>query len=363
MLSQMATPERTVDVRPRTVFKVVGIGLLVALVLWVVYLSRGVLAWVLIAAFLAMALNPLVALIERRGVSRGRAALLTFVGALVVIGGLSYLLVPPLARQIKEFVDAVPNLVDDLTKGRGPLGFLERDYQIVERIRKAVEEQGAGGVLGFTSAGLSVARSVLTAIVGAVTIGFLTLFMLLDGRRLLGTFLGYLPARVRPRWERTFSGIARTVGGYVTGNVLISIIAGAVATAALFATGMPFAISLGVVVAILDLVPLAGATIAAVIVVLVALAAKGWVIALILAVFFLVYQQVENHVLQPVVYGRTVQLSPLVVLISILIGAELAGVLGALGAIPIAGTIVVILDELLARRGAEKPPPAGAPQA
>jgi predicted PurR-regulated permease PerM len=356
----MATPERSVDVRPRTVFKVLGIVLLVAFVLWVVYLSRGVLAWILIAAFLAMALNPAVELIERRGVARGRAALLTFVAALVVIGGLAYLLIPPLARQVQDFIDAVPSLVDDLTKGEGPLGFLERDYQIVERVRQAIEEQGAGGILGFTSAGLSLARSVLTAVVGAVTIAFLTLFMLLDGRRLVGTFLGWLPPASRPAWERTFRGISQTVGGYVTGNVVISIIAGAVATAVLFATGMPYAISLGVVVAVLDLIPLAGATIAAVIVVLVALATEGWVIAVLLTAFFLVYQQVENHILQPLIYGRTVRLSPVIVLSSVVVGAELAGILGALGAIPTAGTIQVILDELLARRKADEPPPAAA---
>ena len=115
-----------------------------------------------------------------------------------------------------------------------------------------------------------------------------------------------------------------------------------------------------VVVAIFDLVPLAGATIAAVIVVMVALASEGWVIAAILAIFFLIYQQIENHVLQPLVYGRTVRISPVVVLIAILIGADLAGVLGALIAIPIAGSLQVILREVLTARKerAEAPEPA-----
>jgi predicted PurR-regulated permease PerM len=346
----VAPQERTVLVRPRTVLTVLGIGLLVAAVLGLIWATRGVVGWILIATFLAMALNPPVEFLVRRGVARGRAAVLVFLLALVVIGGLSYLLIPPLVGQITDFVEAVPDLIDDLTRGEGPLGFLQRDYQIVDRVREAIEEQGVGGILGFTGAGLSVARGVLTAVVGVVTIAFLTLFLLLEGRRLTETGLGLIPEQSRPRWERALYGVYRTVGGYVTGNVLISIIAGFVATAVLFATGTDYAISLGVVVALFDLVPLAGATIAAIIVVLVALATEGWVIALVLGIFFLVYQQVENHVLQPLIYGRTVQISPVVVLISVLIGADLAGVLGALGAIPIAGSLQVILSEVLAAR-------------
>jgi len=346
----VASEERVVSVRPRTVLTVLGIALLVALVLWVIWLSRGVVGWMLIAVFLAMALNPAAEFLERRGIRRNRAAVLVFLLALALIGVVGSLLTPPLVRQIRDFVEAVPGLVEDLIQGEGPLGFLEREYHIVERIREAIEQQGVGGVLGFTGAGLSIARGVLTAVVGVVTIAFLTLFLLLDGRRLAGVLLGYVPEGVRPRWERVFQGIYRTVGGYVTGNILISVIAGLVSTAVLFATGMPYAVSLGVLVALFDLVPLAGATIAAIIVILVALATEGLVIAIVLAAFFLVYQQVENHVLQPLIYGRTVQISPVIVLISILIGADLAGILGALVAIPIAGSIQVVLDEALAAR-------------
>jgi predicted PurR-regulated permease PerM len=145
--------------------------------------------------------------------------------------------------------------------------------------------------------------------------------------------------------------IYRTVGGYVTGNLFISLVAGVSSGLMLFILGVPYAAALGLVVAILDLIPLAGATIAAIILVLVTLAANGLTAAIIVAVFFVVYQQVENHLLQPLVYGRTVQLSPLAVLVSVLIGAEVAGVLGALGAIPVAGAIqVIIVDWQRARR-------------
>ena len=125
----------------------------------------------------------------------------------------------------------------------------------------------------------------------------------------------------------------------MAGNLLISLIAGVASAAVLLIVGIPYAVALGLLVALLDLVPLAGATIAAVIVSTVAFLSENWVHGLIVVAFFLLYQQFENHVLQPMVYGRTVQLSPLAVLIAVLVGAELAGVIGALGAIPIAGTI------------------------
>jgi predicted PurR-regulated permease PerM len=344
--------ERVISVRPRTVLTVLGLVLLVTVVLPVVWMTRGVVAWILIAIFLAMALDPGVEYLVRRGYRRGTAAVVAFVVTLVVIGALSYLLVPPLVGQLRDFAEAVPDLVDELVRGEGPLGFLQRDYEIVDRIRDALDDRGISGVLGFTDVGLSFARSVVTAVVGVVTTAFLTLFFLLDGKRLYRTFVEALPPQRRFRVERVGSGIQRTVGGYVTGNILISIIAGGVATAVLFALGVPYAVSLGVVVAVLDLVPLAGATIAAVIVVLVALATEGVVIAIALAGFFIVYQQVENHLLQPLVYGRTVQLSPVIVLIAVLIGADLAGILGALGAIPIAGTIQVVLTEVMESRRA-----------
>ena len=137
----------------------------------------------------------------------------------------------------------------------------------------------------------------------------------------------------------------------MTGNLLISLIAGTATTIVLLATGVPFAVALGLIVAILDLIPLAGATLAAIIVGLVAFL-HSIVAGIVVVVFFIVYQQLENHLLQPLVYGRTVQLSPLVVLIAVLIGAELAGILGALGAIPVAGALQVIIVDWLEHRRA-----------
>jgi predicted PurR-regulated permease PerM len=352
----MHAPERVVTFRPRTVLVVLGVTIVVAIILALVYLAWHVITWILIAVFLAAALNPAVQYLERRGLGRGIASALVFLAALLVISGLGFLVIPPLVDQVRKFIEAVPDIVADITAGRGPFGFLERDYGITEKVRDAIEERGAGGVLGLTEPAVAVARSVVTAVVGVVTVAFLTFFMLLEGPRTVDRFLAILPPTTAARWRRVGGDIYRTIGGYVTGNLLISLIAGTATTIVLFAVGSDYAVALGLVVALLDLIPLAGATIAAVVVSLVILVELGWVQAVIVGGFFVVYQQVENHVLQPLIYGRTVQLSPLAVLVAVLIGAELAGVLGALAAIPIAGSLQAIGRELLEyARGREAP--------
>jgi predicted PurR-regulated permease PerM len=338
-------PERVVSFRPRTVLTVVGLLLGIAIALWVVWIARQVIVWMLVSVFLALALNPAVEALQRRGLTRrGAAAAAVYLLALVLFAGLAALILPTVVNQANDLVDAAPGYVQDLTKGRGPLGFLETRYHVVERVRDAVNGGGGGGggIASGASTALDVTRSVLTFVAAVVTIVFLTLFMLLEGPAWMERFYGLLPPGTQPRWRAVASDIQKTVGGYVTGNLLISLIAGASATIVLLIVGVPFAVALGLLVAILDLIPLAGATLAAVLVTLVALT-HSLTAAIVVGIFFVVYQQLENHVLQPLVYGRTVQLSPLAVLISVLIGAKVAGVIGALGAIPVAGTIQILL--------------------
>ena len=343
------SPERVVLFRPRTVLQVAAVVLGVAIALWVVWVSRRVISWVLVAFFLALALNPAVRLLQARGLRRGAAAAVIYLAAIAVAGLLAALFIPPLADQADGLAEAAPQYVEDITAGRGPLGFLERDYQVVEKVREATSGRG-GDALGGADTVVAVGVGVLTAIVGFITIVFLTLFMILEGPAWWDRSLALLPQASRPRWRNVGQRIAQTVSGYVTGNLLLSVIAGVSSTVMLLIMGVPFALALGLVVAILDLIPLAGATLAGVLLTSVGFLASVTA-GVVMLIFFVLYQQLENHVLQPLVYGRTVQLSPLVVLVSILIGTEVAGVLGALGAIPIAGTLqIVLLDWLEHRR-------------
>jgi predicted PurR-regulated permease PerM len=341
--------DRVVHFRPRTIFLVLAILLGVAVVLYVLWVARHVLSWLLVALFLALALNPAVELLQRRGLGRGAATGTTFVLALAVVGGFGFLFIPTLVDPVTSFADKVPDYVHDLTHGRGRLGFLETKYHIVERIRSAVQENGVGKLVGGAGTALAITRSIISIVVATVTIVFVTFFMLLEGPQWLERIYGLFGEARQERYRRIGHAIYRTVGGYVTGNLLISVVAGVSSGVAIWLTGVPFAAALALLVGIFDLIPLAGATIGALVVVLVALAANGVTAAVILGVFFVIYQQIENHAIQPLVYGRTVQLSPLAVIVSVLVGAELAGVLGALAAIPVAGTLQVVLVEW--RRG------------
>jgi predicted PurR-regulated permease PerM len=347
----MARPEvRVVTVRPATVLTVLGITALVGTALLLAYLAWHVLSWILIATFLAAALNPAVNAFEARGWRRSIASSIVFGLTLLLLTAIGALIVPPLVGQVSDFVEELPDFIDDVTAGRGPLGFLQDDYQLVDRIREAIEEGGAAGVLGLSESVLDVARSIVTAVVGVVTIIFLTFFMLLEGPRTVQRLLGLLPDGTRVRYERVGHEIYRTISGYVTGNLFISLIAGVVSTIVLFAVGSDYAIALGLLVAILDLIPLAGATLAAIFVSTIILIETDWIRFVIVVAFFIAYQQLENHVLQPLVYGRTVQLSPLAVLCAVLVGAELAGILGALVAIPTAGSLLAVGREVLLYR-------------
>jgi predicted PurR-regulated permease PerM len=343
-------PERLVSFRARTILSALGVILAVAAVLEVLWVARGVITWVFVALFLALAINPLVEWLQANGIRRRSVAVA--VASIAVLGGIAALgatFVPILVGQVNDFVDAVPGYVDDITRGRGRLGFLQEDYHIVDRVQEAIESGGTSRVLGFSGTALAVTKSVIHIVAATIAISFMTFFMLMEGPSWVERFYGLLPEQSQERWRAVGRDIYRTVGGYVTGNLLISVIAGVASTVVFWIVGLPYAVALGLLVAILDLIPLAGATLAAILVTTVGFL-DSVTTGVIVLVFFIAYQQIENHLLQPLVYGRTVQLSPLAVLISVLIGAELAGILGALGAIPVAGAIQVIIVDYLRHR-------------
>src|SRR3954464_1415344 len=176
--------ERVVIFRPRTVVMVSSILIGIAAALWVVWIARHVITWILIALFLALALDPGVRWLQARGVRRrGAAAGLIYFAALLVIAGLAALFIPTLVAQVNDFVDAIPRYVRDLTHGRGPFGFLETKYHVVERVKDAGNGKGGGGgnFAGGANAVFDVTRTAATFVAGVITIAFMTFFMLLEG--------------------------------------------------------------------------------------------------------------------------------------------------------------------------------------
>jgi predicted PurR-regulated permease PerM len=337
-----------VVVAPRTLVLFVAASLGGVLLLALAYTARGILVQFVVATVLAMALDPLVQLLQRRGLRHGSAVGVAFTVALLGVALFVYLLVPPLVDELTRFAHNVPTLLEKLTHGHGRFGFLERRFHVVERARAAVAGPGSGHTLGSA---LNIAGRVFTTVGAIVTVAFLTLFVSLGGRAWFNGFLQVVPEGSRARWRRGGSGVSDAVGGYVGGNLLISVIAGTVTTLLLLATHVPYPVPLGIVVAFFDLIPLVGATIGMVIVAAVALT-KGIPTTAIVVGGMLLYQQIENHVLQQLVYNRTVKLSPLAIALSVAAGAEIGGIVGALLGIPFAGALKVVSHELLDwRRG------------
>ena len=252
-------------------------------------MSRQTLTWIFVALVLTLALAPAVDVLHQRGLKRrGAAILVVFLLGLAFLAGIGALLIPPLVDQVSGFAKAAPGYARDLTHGRGPLGVLETKYHVVEKVREAVSSGGgATKFAGGAGTVLSLTRGVVTAVVGFVTIIFLTLFMLLEGPAWWERGIGMLPEESRPRWRNVGRQIGQTVSGYVTGNLLISLVAGTLSAIVLLVMGVPFPLALGLLVAILDLIPLAGATLAGIL-----LAVVGFLTSVTAGiVFFVLYQQ------------------------------------------------------------------------
>ncbi len=329
-------------IAPRTLVALVAVFLGGVLLLALAYAARGILVQLVVAIVLAMALDPFVQMLERRGLRRGSAVGVAFTVALLGVALFVFLLVPPLVDEVTRFAHNVPALLQKLTGGHGRLGFLERRFHVVEHARAAVAGHGSQHALGSA---LNIAGRVFSTVGAIVTVAFLTLFVSLGGRAWFDGFLQVVPASSRARWRRGGSGVSAAVGGYVAGNLLISVIAGTVTTLILLATHVPYPVPLGILVAFFDLIPLVGATIGTVIVAAVALT-KGIPTTAIVVVGMVIYQEIENHVLQQLVYNRTVKLSPLAIALSVAAGAEIGGIVGALLGIPVAGALKVVSREL-----------------
>ena len=339
----------------RTVVRVILVAIAVVAALYFLWLVRSVIGMLFIAVFLAVALGPVVEFFSRRGLKRPLAILLTYVLLLLSVFGLGLLVVPPIVNGVNDFVKNVPGYVSDLRHSK-----TFRKYDDKYKITPKLQEQ-AQKLPTHLSDAVSGLRDITVGIFGTivqlVTILVMTFFLLNDGKRILAfTFRELGPDRGE-RIGRIGEDVYKAVGGYVAGNILISIIAGVTAYVVMMLLKLPFAVPLAVLVAFLDLIPLVGSTIAGAIVAIVA-AIVGFPTKLIIWVIFeIVYQQVENNVIQPVVYRRTVAIHPLIVIVAVLIGGSLLGILGALLAIPIAATIQIVVKEWWQYRRARLLPP------
>jgi predicted PurR-regulated permease PerM len=312
--------------------------------LWLLVTSWTVLSWVLVAIFLALAAHPLVSVLEARGMSRGVAVMGVGLLGLGLLTALVMTLVPMLLEQGRGLAQAAPGFLDRLRHH----AWVERMDERYDLISQASEElrrhisMAPGPVLG-------VVTDVLRHVLAGVTIAVLAIFFLLFGSGLFNTALQWVEPARREYYWRLGRRMNRAVGGYVAGSFLVALIGGVFTSVMTLLLGVPYFLPLGLTMTVLGLVPFVGSFLGGILVAGTTAASVGGRAGLIALGLFLVYQQVEGNLLQPLVQRRTLKMNPLLIALVMLLGTGLAGLLGALLSLPIAGAVQVLLQERLAR--------------
>lgn len=328
----------------RTILRILGMVTLFVVAIWLIIVLKRQITWIVIAAFFAVALNPAVNFLKKflPRKSRGAAAAIVVFGSAAVVVLLIAAFVPSLIGQTVSLVNNFPAFLRDLDSSKAPFAELLRRYQVVGYVQQH-QAQITGSLSGLGQPLLGAARGILGGLIGVLTVVSLTFFMLAEGQDWLNKLRNSRYGSTFKKLEPVTTDMYSAVSGYVVGNVATSILAGIAAAIMMAILGVPYVLPLAIVVAVFDLLPLVGATIAAVIVLIVCLFQSVWT-ALVMLIFFLIYQQFENQILQPMVYAKTVQISPLIVFIAALLGASLAGIIGALIAIPVAASIKILIS-------------------
>ena len=345
---------------PRAVVRNVLIVVGVVVTLYLIYLLRRPIGWIVVAAFLAVALSGPVNWLQRRIGRRGIAIALTYLGLLLVPFGISAIVVPPVVTGANDLAEDAPRYATDLQDfvQRNPtLRGLEEDYGLTTQLQEEARKLpgrlgGAAGTLRDLGVGL------VNSIFAGVTILVLSIFMIGGGRGWIRRAAALQSPERAALIDRTVDRMAAAVGNYVAGVLAQATVAGITTFIVLTILGVPFAAPLAVVVFFFDLIPLVGATIAAVIVAIVTVFVNFPTATIIWVIWAVVYQQVENNVIQPQIQRRAVDVHPFVVLVSVLFGSTLFGVPGALLAIPVAASLqIAVLEWWRWRHGAPPGPP------
>jgi predicted PurR-regulated permease PerM len=334
-----------VTVSVHTLLVLLAFALLVALAI----LSLGTLISIFVAAVLALGLDPPVSALVRRGWGRTRAALALFAAIFVAAVVLVLLVVGPVWQQITDFVHQLPQYWEELTSKPG-FKELTSTAGADDTIRKALNDL-ASGLPDAANVIFGALGSVFGSVLSLVTLTFLSLFLLMERPAITDWLFGFTRPEGEARWHPVIEDSISAVSTSLLGNIAISVLAGLVGGLSAWALGLPFPIVLGLIAGVLDLIPQVGATVASVILVAVALTVSTQA-AIVMLVIQLVYQQLENYVIYPIVYRRAVELTGFTTIAAVLIAGTLLGVVGAILAVPFAAVIKTVLREAGAPRRA-----------
>jgi len=337
-----ARPQVEIIVPTRTLVVLLSFGVLIALAI----VSLGTLLSIFVAAVLALGLDPVVGALVRRGWPRGRASLFVFAMLFVGVAALVVFTVGPLWDEVVEFVHEIPTYWEQLTNSAAFEKLISQSDQ--ESVASALRDL-VNGLPDAANTLLGAAGGVFGAALSLVTLTFLALFLLMERPTITAWLFGFTPAAVEARWRPVLEDSIVAVSSTLIGNVAVSCVAATVAGLSAWALGLPFPIVLALITGLLDLIPQIGATIAAIILALVALTVSTPA-AIAMIVIQIIYQQLENYVVYPIVYRRAVELSPFTTVAVVLVSASILGVVGAILAVPFAAVIKTVLREAGAPR-------------
>jgi predicted PurR-regulated permease PerM len=346
----------------RIILRAVLIVVAVVIVLYVIYQLRRPISWLVIAAFIAIALSgPVNALSQH--MRRGFAIAIVYLVLLLIPIGILALLIPSMVSQGEDLANNAPQYAEDVTdfvNRNETLSNLNQDYNITGKIEDEAAKlpdkiPDAAGTLQDIGVGF------VNSVFAALTIFILSIFMVASGRYWIERFLETRHPEQKVRMERALDHIGHAVGNYVGGALLQATIAGVTSFILLTILGVPFAAALALVVFFFDLIPLVGATLGAVLVAIVTLFVNFPVALVVWVIYSIAYQQIENYVIQPQIQKRAVSVEPFVVLVAVLFGATLFGIIGALLAIPAAASLQIAIREWMAYRREVVEPPAPTP--
>lgn len=312
--------------------------------LYLIYLLSSVLLQVVVALIVAVALQPLVKFLMRRGLGRAWSVVVTMIVTCLALLIVTSLIVTPFVTQGTKLVENAPQIVSDLVHNE-QLRFLNEQYHIVDRVKELSQTQAAR-LAGVGVPVLAILKNIVGGISSFIIIFVFAFFFLLQGPEIWERLLKHTSLTRAERLRKIGEKISKAVGGFVTGNLLISLIAGTVALIALLILDVPYAFALAALMALFDIIPLVGAALGTIVIGLVALT-QGLLPAVIVVAILLLYQLVEGHFIQPLVYSRVISLSPLLIILASVIGAELAGIVGVLLAIPVAAALQIVVTEII----------------
>jgi predicted PurR-regulated permease PerM len=322
----------------RTLLTLLGFGVLVALAL----LSLGTLISIFLAAVLALGLDPVVGALVRRGWKRGRASLTVFASVFAGIVALVLVTAGPVWNEIVDFINAVPTYWDELQQ-KDWFQQITSTAGADEKIANALKDL-ASGLPEAATAVLGIAGGVFGSLLSLVTLTFLCLFLLMERPAITDWLFGFARPETDARWRPVIEEAIQGVSQSLLGNIAISFVAATVAGVSAWIFGLPFPLVLALITGLLDLIPQVGATIAAVILTAVALTVSTPA-AIAMVVIQLIYQQVENYIVYPIVYRKAVELSAFTTIVAVLLASSILGVAGAILAVPFATVIKIVMRE------------------